>query len=96
MLSQTNDGWWLWAVRLGLVGLVFCSVTVQAQDPQSKTAPCELRLLIAPKPVYPERQPHKNEALKSSVVVDLTVMENGTVGKVHLSRSSGIPDYDKP
>jgi TonB family protein len=96
MLSQTNDGWWLWAVRIELAAaLILCSGVVQAQAPQSKSGGCEMRSLNAPKPVYPPRQPKSNEVLKSSVVVDLVVKEDGTVKSLHLSRSCGIPDYDK-
>jgi len=97
MLSQTNDGWWLWAIRIELAAaLILCSGVVQAQAPQqTNSAACEMRLLDSPKPVYPPRQPQKNEVLKASVVVDLVVKEDGTVKSVHLRRSCGIPDYDK-
>jgi TonB family protein len=54
-----------------------------------------MRLLDSPKPVYPPRQPQRNDVLESSVVVDLVVKEDGTIKTVRLSRSSGIPDYDK-
>ena len=80
MLSQTNDGWWLWAIRIELAAaLILCSGIVQAQASQSKSSGCEMRLLDAPKPVYPPRQPQKSEVLESSVVVDLVVKEDSSI-----------------
>src|SRR5258706_16350358 len=92
MVSKTNDGRWFWTVCVAVIAIVFRPVVVQAQAPHEETAKCDMRLIDAPKPVYPKL--HDKQTLKSMAVADLEISDDGMVKAVRLSRSSGIRKYD--
>jgi TonB family protein len=96
MFTKANDGRTLWAIWITVIACVMVSDVIHAQEPQrSDNGRCEMRLLDAPKPVYPAKPLRGNEVLKSPVVVDLVINDDGTVKTVRLTRSSGIRTYDK-
>jgi len=53
-----------------------------------------MRLIYAPKPTY-SSEPNEDEVLRSAVVVDLGINEDGTIKTLRLSRSSGVRRYDR-
>ncbi len=67
----------------------------RAQTPQGKSGNCEMRLLHAPKPVYPHDSGHEKRVLKSATVVELVVKDDGSIKTIGLRRSCGIRIYDQ-
>jgi len=96
MLPKANDGWWIRTIRVAVIALAISSLPAfHAQTPQSESGKCKMRLLEAPRPLYPPGPVDKDEVLKSPAVAELGINDDGTVKTVRLTRSSGIRRYDK-
>jgi TonB family protein len=93
MSLKADDGRALWTIWVAVVVCLIGACVVRAQGPKTESNGCTMRLVDAPKPAYPVL---KNKGtLRSPVVVDVTVNEDGTVKVAQLRRSCGIPLWDK-
>ena len=93
MSLTTNDGRALWTVWIAIAICLIGLRLLRAQAPEKEGSACTMRLIESPKAVYPELR--EKQTLRSAVVVDLAVNEDGTISHAHLSRSCGIQAYDR-